>query len=441
MGRSRGQFFTSKKHLARQQRERLIRRYLVLGTGLVFFLVLALVGFGFFQEAVIQPRQPVAIVNGEVITTEELQKMVRFQRFQLVSQYTSILQTMQQFGADENIRSFFTSNLQQILLQLEDQTALGRGVLNTLIEDKLIRQEAIRRGITVSEDEIEATLQEAFGYFAKETPTPTDAPTAAPTSTLNPTQLALVTATPTQTPTATPEVEPTATLEPSPTPTAPPQPSPTPYTFEAFQTDFGARVDELEREIGFTEADLRELILSQLYREKLQEALTADMPREQEQVWARRVIVEDEAKAQEIYRQLIEEGDWSTVAAEFSTDISTANRGGDLGWFGRGVLPAAFENVLFTLGVGEISEPFETSSGWAIVQVLGHEMRPLAQGEYEVLRQQEFQQWLSETRLQADVQIFDYWTDRIPQDPDIPPQLRAAAQPPPQPQLEATPTP
>ena len=67
--------------------------------------------------------------------------------------------------------------------------------------------------------------------------------------------------------------------------------------------------------------------------------------------------------------------DWNKIAAEVSTDTNTADFGGDLGWFGRGVMVKEFEDAAFSLEVGAISQPVKTDFGYAIIRVLGHEFR------------------------------------------------------------------
>lgn len=426
----------TRKHLARQERERILTRYITIASILVIGIILLLIGYGVVSEQIIKPEQPVAVVNDKEIPTRLFQKRVRYDRNQLVNRYLNTLQTMQLFGNDPNTQSFFQNSLNQIELQLEP-TSLGREVLNRLIEDILIREEAEAREITVSEQEVDKAIEEFFGFYGGGLPpTSTPVPTPLPTSTLSPEQLALITLTPTPviTTTATPDPDLATPSTITVTPTSEPTATPTPYTRDQFQQDFEEIMQSLETGINFTENDLHELLEDQLYREKVMEALTADVPRSQEQVWARHILVEDEETAQEVLSRLDNGEDFGELVAEFSTDTGTQNRGGDLGWFPRGQMVPEFEQAAFELEIGEISEPVQSQFGWHIIQVLGSEDRPLSPSAYERLKQERFQEWLTESRTQADVQILDYWVARVPVVPDLPPGVRQQAQPQPQPQ-------
>ncbi|MBI4377142.1 MAG: peptidylprolyl isomerase [Elusimicrobia bacterium] len=75
--------------------------------------------------------------------------------------------------------------------------------------------------------------------------------------------------------------------------------------------------------------------------------------------------------AQDIRKRLVTDpSQFDEIAKEESEDPDSAARGGDLGYLIRGVAPAQFEKVAFSLPVGEISEPIETEVGYNIIQVL-----------------------------------------------------------------------
>ncbi len=428
MAQRRGPVTPTRKHLARAERERLITRYILGVTIIVIVAVVGLLAYGFIDEAFIKPGQAVASVNDATITTEEFQTRVRYDRRQLVNQYISLVTTMQQFGTDTGFSAFFGNNLQQIEFQLANSEALGRGTLNNLIDEELVRQEATRRGISVSSEEIDEALQRAFGYFPDGEPTPTATFEPLATSTLTALQQNLVTATPTLTVTQTPTAlaEPTATSAEG---EADPTQAPTPATtFEEYQASYQGVLDALAVEIEFTEADLRRLFEGLVLREKLREVITADLDPREEQVWARHILVEDEEAAKQLLERLESGEAWADLAAELSTDESNKDQGGDLGWFSRGRMVSDFEDMAFELDVGAISEPVETDFGWHVIQVLGHEERPVAPIEFEQFREQRFREWLADNRLASNVEILDTWMNRVPTDPSIPFNVQAIAQ-------------
>jgi parvulin-like peptidyl-prolyl isomerase len=70
--------------------------------------------------------------------------------------------------------------------------------------------------------------------------------------------------------------------------------------------------------------------------------------------------------------------------------------------------------------VGQVAGPVETSSGWVLVQVLGHEVRALDQVQLQRAAQARLEDWLTTARAEASIEIFDYWTDRVPEVPTLP---------------------
>ena len=58
---------------------------------------------------------------------------------------------------------------------------------------------------------------------------------------------------------------------------------------------------------------------------------------------------------------------FAEVAQRESDDRGSSMRGGDLGWFGKGMMVKPFENATFSMAVGTISEPIRTAYGWHII--------------------------------------------------------------------------
>ncbi|PKL95007.1 MAG: hypothetical protein CVV18_07110 [Gammaproteobacteria bacterium HGW-Gammaproteobacteria-8] len=80
---------------------------------------------------------------------------------------------------------------------------------------------------------------------------------------------------------------------------------------------------------------------------------------------------EDEARAlAEALAQRIRDGEaFADLAAEFSEDPVSAENGGDLGWIDIGVMMPSFEQALFAMEAGAISDPVQTEFGWHIIRL------------------------------------------------------------------------
>jgi len=100
--------------------------------------------------------------------------------------------------------------------------------------------------------------------------------------------------------------------------------------------------------------------------------------KEPEKVKARHILLkidqpkkeaEIKKKAMEIYKKAKEGADFAKLASQHSQDPKTKEKGGDLGYFPRGVMVKEFEDVAFGLKPGEISEPIKTQFGFHIIKV------------------------------------------------------------------------
>ncbi len=71
-------------------------------------------------------------------------------------------------------------------------------------------------------------------------------------------------------------------------------------------------------------------------------------------------------------KQRIDAGEtFDAVAKSDSEDLGSAEAGGDLGVNGKGVFATAFEEALFSMSEGEVSEPVRTEFGYHLIKLLG----------------------------------------------------------------------
>ena len=102
--------------------------------------------------------------------------------------------------------------------------------------------------------------------------------------------------------------------------------------------------------------------------------------------------------------------DFGNMAKKHSDDPGSANLGGELGWNNVGAFDPAFEETLGKLEVNEISQPFQSSFGWHIVQLTGKRQDDQSedmkrQQAAKILRQRKFSEevenWIREIRDEA----------------------------------------
>ena len=115
----------------------------------------------------------------------------------------------------------------------------------------------------------------------------------------------------------------------------------------------------------------------------------------------------------EIRGRIVAGEDFGELAREHSEDPGTRLAGGDLGWTTTEDLDPAFQRMMNLTGVDELSEPFESSFGWHILEVQGRRQQDIseeARRNYaaQMLLEKRFSErldeWLTEIRDEAFVE-------------------------------------
>ena len=123
-------------------------------------------------------------------------------------------------------------------------------------------------------------------------------------------------------------------------------------------------------------------------------------------------------KIQDISKRLKQGENFATLAEKFSQDPGSKNNGGDLGWASEGTFVPRFDQVMNSLKIGQVSEPFKSQFGWHIMQVIERrqqdetDQRIRQKAEQAIQNRkadEELQLWLRQIRDEAYV---EYHTER-----------------------------
>ena len=179
---------------------------------------------------------------------------------------------------------------------------------------------------------------------------------------------------------------------------------------------------------GMTEKDIETEIVNYLKIVKLLESeveITEDEMKtyfeenkdsfnQSEQVEASHILVENEETANEVKEKLDKGEDFVELAKEYSIDTSNAENGGELEYFSKGTMVEEFENIAFSMNVGDISDPVKTDYGYHIISVTDKKEAKEANFEdhKEEIKQTMFDQeistkystWIMEQREKLDIE-------------------------------------
>lgn len=364
--------------LGRHQRERLKQRLVIAGAALIVLLVILIPGYAYWRNVIHLGDEPLVTIGGQTITVQDYARYLGTRQALLAREISLAEAAVPTPAASPTVAASPTAAptsavssavgaaapvatpdaaqaaAQQTLDTLSNEgSSLSTTGLTDLVEAHLILNEAKARNLTVNQTEMDDALrwvlsspppglQQGFGLEA--------APSQVGGSGLITTDQAK----------------------------------------QALTQLIGNGHD-------LSVAQFDDLILKPaVLKAKLTDALSMNVPTSEQQVHARHILVSTEAEAQAIRQQLVNGADFATLAKKDSQDTGTAGKGGDLGWFGKGVMDPAFEAAAFSLKVGEISQPVKSSFGYHVIQVLEKDPnRALDPAQLTSARDRAYQDWLS----------------------------------------------
>lgn len=408
---------------SRFERERRLRRFIILGSILVGVVTLALVVAALLQMLVLEPQRAIATAGDQPVTVSQLQKRMRYDQSQVVSQYNRLAQNIAQLQSSNDPSNQFMLQIAQQQLQSLGQQgsaeAIAQTAMSNLIDERLIRQEAQKRGITVTADEVTAELERSFGLYRQTlTPFPTYTPEPPATATAIP-------ATVTGTVTAT--IASTVTI--TPLPSATPRLQPT----SVAEADFKLLYDrslESYKTIGFTDADIRMLVENNLYQQRLEKLLADEVPTQTMHYKFDYVRFNSDVDAGKAMDEL------TRKEITFPALISRTNaitlpqpigNGGSVDWMPANLVEQQYgREIADAMAVKALNAPAgpftSTLGGVYVLLPLGREVRPLNESDLEQARQQAFTDWLNKARNDATLVIKHAEPTTV-----IPPDVRSAA--------------
>lgn len=346
------------RHHTRMARERLLRRWILAGAAAIILVAILIPAFGYYREVLRVGDTSAVVVDGQSVSLEQYARYVGTRRDLLSRQIAQI----QPIALPTAISPNSTPGPEQVaaqqsLQQLQSvQGSLTGSGLSELVEAKLVNDEGQSRGITATQTE----MDDALRWMESAPPAGQMSSQGSPAAPANGT-----------------------------------------YTATVTLADAKANLATMVGPGKLLSADqVNELILKPaVIKTKLVAALAGNVATTADQVHARHVLVATQDQAVAAKKELDAGTDFATVAAKYSTDTGTKDKGGDLGWFGKGMMVPEFEAAAWVLKPGEISAPVKSNFGFHIIQVLEKDpIRPLEPAALQQAREKGYQVWLSKAQ-------------------------------------------
>jgi parvulin-like peptidyl-prolyl isomerase len=165
------------------------------------------------------------------------------------------------------------------------------------------------------------------------------------------------------------------------------------------QTDLGKMYQQWLKQARLSDSEYRQVVEATLLTQKLKEQLKQNVPTEAKQVHVHVIKVDNEGNATEVENLLKNGGNFTAIAEEYSTDETTKQYGGDIGWVPQGVLFPELDQAAFSLAAGNVSGIIVRTDGYYIIKVSEIEENRAIDDYYRgILASNAFTNWFTEQR-------------------------------------------
>jgi hypothetical protein len=408
----------------RHEREDALNRLIQRGITVTGVIIAVIIAIALVVEFLIVPNQAVASVNGQNITVSEFRERVEFERARLSQEVNGIVGQLQSAGfSDQEAQQFLGQEPYSTWInEINFPDQLGRRVLDDMVDDLLVAQEAESLNVSVNDDQVQNTINDYFSYDPTQVasigldPTETPIPTETPTPFVSPTPSPVPTATATPIVEATAEVTAEVTVEVPELPTLAPSPTP---SADDLRQRFEDNVDLFRNQIT-TVGDVSNAAVDAFFERRALRDVVTDVIAEGADtatfVDARHILVDTEEEALDIIAALNEGESFADLARAVSIDTGSGARGGELGMQPASNYVEPFEEATINAEIGAIVGPVQSEFGYHIIQVREREEQAVEGNQLEQQRARLFDQWLADLRTanEASIEIYDNWPDYVP---------------------------
>ncbi len=170
------------------------------------------------------------------------------------------------------------------------------------------------------------------------------------------------------------------------------------------ENEFKEWYRQVLNEIALSDSEYKEIIATGLLANRLHEYLAERVPTVAEQIHLHAILLETYEDTERIRARWEAGEDFADLAREVSLDEVSGEKGGDLDWVPRGILPPRFDDTVFSLAIDDVSEPLTYVSDPTSAEIFYYLFmvsekavaREIDEGSLQILKAKALDDWLLE---------------------------------------------